>query len=73
MMSKNLYDPGSAERPLNQNNPMADDAGDGSRRSDTPGRGGGSGAAETPPESDAQDPSTIEAFDEEGAGIAPKE
>jgi hypothetical protein len=29
--------------------------------------------AEAPPAPDAQEPSTLEAFDEEGAGIAPKE
>jgi len=29
--------------------------------------------AEAPLDQDAQEPSTLEAFDEEGAGIAPKE
>jgi hypothetical protein len=72
-MSKNLHDPDSADRPLNQNNQMSDDPGDGSRRSDTLGRDGARTAAETAPAQDEQDQSTIEAFGEEGAGIAPKE
>ena len=38
-----------------------------------PGQGGGRIPAEAPPDPDAQEPSTLEAFDEEGAGIAPKE
>ena len=72
-MSKNLHNPDSTNRPLNQNNQMSDDPGDGSRNSETLGRDGGSTAAEKPPEQDRQDESTIEAFGEEGAGIAPKE
>jgi hypothetical protein len=72
-MSKNLHNPDSTDRPLNQNNQMSDDPGDGSRGSDTLGRAGGRTAAERPPENDEQDQSTIEAFGEEGAGIAPKE
>jgi hypothetical protein len=72
-MSKNLHNPDSADRPLNQNNQMSDDPGDGSRRSNTLGRDGHRTAAEKPPAGDDQDQSTIEAFGEEGAGIAPKE
>jgi hypothetical protein len=72
-MSKNLHNPDSVDRPLNQNNQMSDDPGDGSRRSDTLGRAGGRTAAEKPPEQDRQDESTLEAFGEEGAGIAAKE
>jgi hypothetical protein len=72
-MSKNLHNPDSADRPLNQNNQMSDDPGDGSRRSDTVGRDGTPTAAEKPPAEDEQDQSTIEAFGEEGAGIAAKE
>jgi hypothetical protein len=72
-MSKNLHNPDSTNRPLNQNNQMSDDPGDGSRNSETLGRDGGATAAEKPPEQDRQDESTIEAFGEEGAGIAPKE
>jgi hypothetical protein len=57
----------------NQNNAMSDDPGDGGRKSFTTGRDGGKTAAEKAPDQDAQDQSTIEAFGEEGAGIAPKE
>ncbi|MEA3038472.1 MAG: hypothetical protein QOE79_985 [Sphingomonadales bacterium] len=73
MTSKSQHNPDSSDRPLNQNNPMSDDPGDGSRRSGVLGRAGEKTAAETPPGQDAQDKSTIEAFGEEGAGIAPKE
>ena len=72
-MSKNLHNPDSTNQPLNQNNQISDDPGDGSRKSDTLGRDGGKTAAERPPQQDEQDQSTIEAFGEEGAGIAPKE
>ncbi|HEX8467878.1 MAG TPA: hypothetical protein VF620_08745 [Allosphingosinicella sp.] len=57
----------------NQNNALSDDPGDGSRKSFTTGRDGGKTAAEKAPAQDEQDQSTIEAFGEEGAGIAPKE
>ena len=72
-MSKNLHNPDSTDRPLNQNNQISDDPGDGSRNSDTLGQAGAKTAAERPPEQDEQDQSTIEAFGEEGAGIAAKE
>jgi hypothetical protein len=72
-MSKNLHNPDSTDRALNQNNQMSDDPGDGSRNSFTTGRDGGKTAAEKAPEQDEQDQSTIEAFGEEGAGIAAKE
>jgi hypothetical protein len=72
-MSKNLHNPDSVDRPLNQNNQLSDDPGDGSRKSDTLGRAGGKTPAETPPSQDQQDESTIEAFGREGAGIASKE
>ncbi len=62
-----------SDQPQNQNNAMSDDPGDGSRKSFTTGRNGGRTAAEKAPEQDDQDQSTIEAFGEEGAGIAPKE
>jgi len=71
-MSNNPHDPDSAGRPLNQNNRMSDDPVDGGRRSDTLGRDG-EWAAANPNEDGEQDQSTIEAFGEEGAGIAPKE
>ena len=72
-MSKNQHNPDSQERALNQNNQMSDDPGDGSRKSDTLGRDGGATAAERQPKGDQQDQSTIEAFGEEGAGVAAKE
>ena len=61
------------DQPQNQNNAMSDDPGDGSRNAFATGRDGGKTAAEKAPEQDDQDESTIEAFGEEGAGIAPKE
>jgi hypothetical protein len=72
-MSKNQHNPDASDRPLNQNNQMSDDPGDGSRTSATLGRDGGPSAAEKKPAQDRQDESTIEAFGEEGAGIAAKE
>jgi len=73
MTSKNQHDPDASDRPLNQNNRMSDDPGDGSRTASTLGRDGAATAAETKPKGDRQDESTIEAFGEEGAGIAAKE
>jgi hypothetical protein len=72
-MGKNQHNPDSSDQALNQNNQMSDDPGDGSRNSDRLGRTGARTAAEKPPAHDRQDQSTIEAFGEEGAGIAPKE
>lgn len=63
----------SGDQPQNQNNEMSDDPGDGSRESFTVGRDGRKTAAEKSPEEDEQDQSAIEAFGEEGAGIAAKE
>jgi len=71
-MSKNLHNPDSSDQPLNQNNQMSDDPGDGSRNSFTVGKDGNTPVEKTPPH-DRQDQSTIEAFGEEGAGIASKE
>jgi hypothetical protein len=56
----------------NQNNKMSEDPGDGSRVSFVAGKDGET-PAERPPAHDAQDQSTIEAFGEQGAGIAAKE
>jgi hypothetical protein len=61
----------SGDQPQNQNNEMSDDPGDGGRKAFATGRDGASTPAEKAP--DAQDQSAIEAFGEEGAGIAPKE
>ncbi len=72
-MSKNNRESHSGDQPQNQNNQMSDDPGDGSRNSFVTGRDGGKTAAEKAPEQDDQDQSAIEAFDEEGAGIASKE
>ena len=71
-MSKNLHNPDSTDQALNQNNQMSDDPGDGSRKSFTLGKDGNT-PVEKAPEHDAQDQSTIEAFGEEGAGVAAKE
>jgi hypothetical protein len=71
-MSKNQHNPDSTDRALNQNNQMSDDPGDGSRNSFTLGKDGET-PAEKKPEHDKQDQSTIEAFGEEGAGVAAKE
>ena len=70
-MSKSHHDPES-DHPQNQNNAMSDDPGDGSRKSFTLGKDGET-PVEKAPEGDKQDQSTIEAFGEEGAGVAPKE
>ena len=71
-MSKSHHD-SESDQPQNQNHAMSDDPGDGSRNSFTAGRDGGKTAAEKAPKQDDQDESTIEAFGEEGAGIAAKE
>jgi hypothetical protein len=71
-MSKNQHNPDSTNRALNQNNQMSDDPGDGSRKSFTLGKDGDT-PVERAPEGDSQDQSTIEAFGEEGAGVAAKE
>ena len=71
-MSKNLHNADSGNRALNQNNQMSDDPGDGSRNSFTADEGART-PVEKAPKDDAQDQSTIEAFGEEGAGIASKE
>lgn len=65
---------GSPQLTQNQNNLMSDDPKDGSRNSFTLGRDGKKTAAERSPEEEEQhEQSTIEAFGEEGAGIAAKE
>ena len=71
-MAKNQHNPDSVEQPLNQNNQMSDDPGDGSRNSFTLGKDGETAVEKKPPH-DRQDQSTIEAFGKEGAGIAAKE
>lgn len=71
-MSKNLHNPDSSNQALNQNNQMSEDPGDGSRTSFTLGKDGKT-PVERAPKHDEQDQSTIEAFGEEGAGVAAKE
>ena len=71
-MSKSQHD-SESDQPQNQNNAMSDDPGDGSRKSFVTGRDGTKTAVEKSPEEDGQDESAIEAFGEEGAGIAAKE
>lgn len=72
MGKQNLHNPDGAAQALNQNNQMSDDPGDGSRKSFVLGKDGDAPVEKKPPH-DAQDQSTLEAFGEEGAGIAAKE
>jgi hypothetical protein len=71
-VAKNQHNPDTDDQALNQNNQMSDDPGDGSRKSFTLGKDG-STPVERAPAHDKQDQSTIEAFGEEGAGVAAKE
>lgn len=71
-MTKSLHIADSGPLTQNQNNAMSDDPGDGSRNAFQPGKDGTTPVEKKPPH-DAQDQSTIEAFGEEGAGIAAKE
>ncbi|MDP8994048.1 MAG: hypothetical protein M3N07_03550 [Pseudomonadota bacterium] len=61
-----------AQNTQNQNNQMSEDPRDGSRDSFTVGKDGKE-PQNVPPERKKQDQSQIEAFGEEGAGIASKE
>ena len=72
-MSKSKHNHDSMQFTQNQNNEMSDDPEDGSRNSATLGRAGRRTAVERSPEEEAQDQSAIEAFGEEGAGVAAKE
>jgi hypothetical protein len=73
MGRQNSHNTDSTDQAFNQNNQMSDDPKDGSRNSDTVGRDGARTAAERAPAQDEQDESTIEAFGQEGAGVAAKE
>jgi len=66
-MTSNIHDPDSNERQPVRNKVVSDDTGNASRR------GGRRNPAADSPDGDAREQSTIEAFDEEGAGIASKE
>lgn len=72
-MSKNQHRSNESQASANQNNQMSDDdPGDGNRTSFTVGRDGTTPVEKAPP-GDQQDESMIEAFGEEGAGVAAKE
>ena len=71
-MSKSSHD-SHMQFTQNQKNLMSEDPGDGARNSSVVGRAGKKTPLERSPEEEAQDESMIEAFGEEGAGIAPKE
>ena len=71
-MSENQHNSSSMDKTMNQNNQMSDDPADGSRNAFTTGKDGES-AAEKKPVHDDQDQTAIEAFGEEGAGVAAKE
>lgn len=73
-MTKSQHDWKNPQHTENQKNAMSDDPGDGSRTSDVLGQANAPTAVEkAAPANDAQDQSTIEAFGQEGAGIAAKE
>jgi hypothetical protein len=72
-MSKSQHNLDSAQNTENQNNEMSDDPRDGSRNSDVIAGASAPNPMEKKPPNDAQDQSTIEAFGEEGAGVAAKE
>ena len=71
-MSKNQHNSSSMDNTMNQNNQMSDDPGDGSRKSFVLGKDGNT-PLEKAPEQDQHEQSAIEAFGEEGAGVAAKE
>lgn len=71
-MSKSNHNHDAMQFTQNQNNRMSEDPGDGSRNSAVLGPDGKT-PLEKAPEADQQDQSAIEAFGQEGAGIAAKE
>lgn len=71
-MSDNQHLEDDPQKDANQNNQMSNDPADGNRTSFTVGKDGSSPVEKVPP-GDSQDQSMIEAFGEEGAGIAAKE
>ena len=71
-MSTNSHRDKLGEASPNQNNLMSEDPADGDRESFVTGKDGTTPVEKAPPK-DKQDKSAIEAFGEEGAGIAPKE
>ena len=71
-MSKSQHRHDSMQMTQNQNNQMSDDPGDGSRNQDSKVKGGKEPTNQIP-EEQSQNQGTIEAFGQEGAGIAAKE
>ncbi len=69
-MSVSQHRHNSDQMTQNQKNQMSEDPGDGSRNSATT---GGPAPTKSPEEEAQSDPSTLEAFGQEGAGIAAKE
>ncbi len=72
MTKNNSHLSDEPQQAANQNNQMSEDPKDGSRTSFTLGKDGTTPLEKKPPH-DQQDQSTIEAFGEEGAGVAAKE
>lgn len=72
-MSKSQHNHDSMQNTQNQKNEMSDDPRDGNRNSDVLGQASAPTPVEKAPPHDQQDQSTIEAFGEEGAGVAAKE
>jgi hypothetical protein len=71
-MSKSQHRHDAMQMTQNQNNQMSDDPGDGSRGLDSKTKGGKEPTNQIP-EEQSQNQGTIEAFGEQGAGIAAKE
>ena len=70
-MSKSSH-AGTGDQPENQNNAMSNDPADGGRKAFKTGRDGVT-PVEKSPEQEGQEESAVEAFGEEGAGVAAKE
>jgi hypothetical protein len=71
-MSVSQHRHNDAQMTQNQNNQMSEDPGDGARNRDVKAKGGKEPANQIP-EEQSQNQGAIEAFGEEGAGIAAKE
>ena len=72
-MSQSQHRDKSQPLTQNQNNKMSEDPGDGSRNSDLLGGGQGEPTDVAPEDKAQHDEEVLEAFGEEGAGIAAKE
>lgn len=71
-MAVSQHNQGDAHMTQNQKNQMSEDPGDGARNADSKTKGGKEPTNQIPDEQ-TQNQGTIEAFGEEGAGIAAKE